>query len=101
MAQPPNGGAQGGGSLVSMFMPMIIIFGIFYFLMIRPQQKQQKKTKEMLSALQKGDEIVTRSGMHATIFGLTDTIVTLEISEGIRVKINRDQVAYKKNGETN
>ncbi|MBI2974540.1 MAG: preprotein translocase subunit YajC [Deltaproteobacteria bacterium] len=94
--QPGAGGAQGGGGLAGLFLPMGIVFGIFYFLMIRPQQKQAKKVKAMIEALKKGDEVVTRSGIHGKIHGLADNIVTLEIAENIRIRLNKDQVGYVK-----
>ncbi len=98
MAQSPGaGGAQGGaGGLAGMFLPMLVVFAIFYFLMIRPQQKQVKKVKAMIEALKKGDDVVTRSGIHGKIHGIADGIITLEIAENVRIKLNKDQVGYVK-----
>lgn len=94
--QPGGGAAGGGGGLAGLFLPMIIVFAIFYFLMIRPQQKQAKKVRAMLDALKKGDEVVTRSGIHGKIHGIADNLVTLEIAENIKIKLNKDQVGYIK-----
>lgn len=91
------GAGQGGtGGLMGMFLPMIIVFGIFYLLMIRPQQKQAKKIRAMLEAVKKGDQIVTRSGIHATVYGIADNIVTLEIAENVKIKMNKDQIGVVK-----
>lgn len=87
----PATGQQGG--LLGMLAPMLIVFAIFYFLMIRPQQQQQKKHKAMIGALKKGDEVVTRSGIIGVIYGIADSIVTLEIENGVRFKMLKDQVA--------
>ncbi len=81
---------------MGMLAPMLIVFAIFYFLMIRPQQQQQKKHKAMVEALKKGDEVVTRSGIIGTIYGIADTIMTLEVENGVRFKMLRDQVATLK-----
>jgi preprotein translocase subunit YajC len=70
-------------------------FGIFYFLLIRPQQKRQKEHKALLSNLKKGDQVITAGGMYGKITGLTDTAVTLEIAEKIRVKVARGQISAR------
>ena len=74
-------GEQVGGlaSLVSMFLPMILIVGVFYFLMIRPQRKKDKKVKDMLAALKPGDRICTIGGIYATIKGLRENEVILSV----------------------
>lgn len=95
MGQTPSGGGQAGqASMLSMFAPLIIIFIIFYFLMIRPQQKQQKKLQQMLQAMRKGDQVVTRGGIHGKITGVADNIVTVEIAENVRVKMGRDAIVH-------
>ncbi len=76
-----------------MFLPMILVFGIFYLLLIRPQSKQRKKHQELLGKLKKGDDVVTTSGIHGKIAGVADTLVTLEIADNVRVKMDRQQVA--------
>lgn len=86
---PPPSCAQQGSPL---FM-MVIVFGIFYFLVIRPQQKQLKDHRLKLSRLKKGDEIVTTGGLIGTIQTLTDNILTIEIADKVRVRILRSQVA--------
>ncbi|MEM7413034.1 MAG: preprotein translocase subunit YajC [Myxococcota bacterium] len=91
----------------SMLVPMGMIFLIFYFLLIRPQQKRQKEQDEMLKAIEKGDSVVTLGGLHGKVVGVTDDVLTLEIAtlkggERIRVKAARmkvDTVQKAKKGE--
>ena len=85
------GGAQAGG--FTAFIPLIIMFAIFYFLLIRPQQKKTKQHREMISALKKGDRVVTSGGIHGRITSADDTVVTVEISDKVRIKINRGNIA--------
>jgi len=83
-------GGQGGG--FSAFLPLILMFAIFYFLLIRPQQKKTKQHREMISSLKKGDRIITSGGIHGRITGTSDTTLTVEIAEKVRVKVNRGNV---------
>ena len=69
------------------------IFAIFYFLLIRPQQRKAKQHKQVLASLKKGDRIVSSGGLHGVITGLTDDIVTLEIAPKVRVKVSRGYIA--------
>ncbi|MFB0506165.1 MAG: preprotein translocase subunit YajC [Thermodesulfobacteriota bacterium] len=91
MGAPGQGGQQGFG----MFIPLILLFGIFYFLLIRPQQKRQREHKELLGNLRKGDQVITAGGLYGRITGITDTVVTLEITEKVRVKVARSQISTK------
>jgi len=75
----PDAGA-GGGDILGMILPMVLMFGVFYFLMIRPQNKRKKKEKEMLSALKVGDRICTIGGVYGTITAIKDE--TIELSVG-------------------
>jgi len=90
-----QGAPQGAGSLVG-FMPLILIFIVFYFLLIRPQQKKAKDHREMLSKIKKGDAVVTSGGIHGRIVGLTEGIVTLEVADKVRIKIDRSQIGRPK-----
>lgn len=97
MGQPPAGGdGQSQGSLLTMFAPLVVIFVIFYFLLIRPQQKQQKKVQQMIQAMRRGDEVVTRGGIHGRVAGIADNIVTVEIANNVQVKMNRDAIIQVK-----
>jgi len=86
-----TGGGTGSGGLGA-FLPLIIIFAIFYFLLIRPQQKKSKQHKQLLADLKKGDKIVSSGGLHGIITGLADDVVTVEISPKVRVKITRGSI---------
>ncbi|MCF8045690.1 MAG: preprotein translocase subunit YajC [Desulfarculaceae bacterium] len=87
-----GGQAQGPGGIAA-FMPLIILFVIFYFLLIRPQQKRAKEHKAMVSNLKKGDRVITSGGIHGTIASLDETTLTLEIAEKTKIKVNRGNVA--------
>lgn len=88
-----GGGAGGQGGGFSAFVPLILMFAIFYFLLIRPQQKKAKQHKMLLSSIKKGDKIVSSGGLHGTVTGLTEEVVTVEIAPKIRVKVSRGSVA--------
>ena len=89
-----------GPNLMEQMMPFVFIFIIFYFLLIRPQQKRQKQHSEFLTALKKGDSVLTSAGMLGTIEGLTEKFITLEIAQGTRIRILRTQIASKFDGES-
>ncbi len=74
-------------------VPLAVIFFIMYFFMIRPQTNRQKKHQEFISALKRGDQVLTGSGILGRIEGITDTFVTLEIADGVRVKMLKTQIA--------
>jgi len=69
------------------------MFVIFYFLLIRPQQKKAKQHKAMLSAIKKGDKVVSSGGLHGVVTGISDEVVTMEIAPKIRVKVSRGSIA--------
>ncbi|MBI4040642.1 MAG: preprotein translocase subunit YajC [Deltaproteobacteria bacterium] len=82
-----------GGGLFDLLVPFAAMFLIFYFLLIRPQQKRTKEHQNFLKNLQRGDDVVTASGLHGKIHGLTDHVVTLEIAPECQIKIDRIQIA--------
>ena len=85
---------RGQGMVEYAFIIMLVaIVGIFYFLMIRPQQKRAKEHKNFLESLKKGDKIITSGGLYGTITGITDDSITIEIAEKVRVKIEKGTVA--------
>lgn len=98
MAQP-QGGAKGSGSIFGLMLPMVIVFAIFYLLLIRPQQKQQKKMKAMLASVERDDEVITRGGIHGKVAGIAEGIITLEIAQNVKIKINREYIATVKGKE--
>jgi len=87
-----GGGGTGGGDNFSFIIMMVVVFAIFYFLMIRPQQQKQKEIKKMRESLTHGDMVVTVGGIHGKVTALTDTIVTLEVAEKVRIKISREYI---------
>lgn len=90
-----GGGAEGadGGSGWLSILPLVLMFGIFYLLLIRPQQKKAKLHKEMLASVKKGDEIVTGGGIFGKVTGIDDQVAVVEIAPQVRVKVNRSQIA--------
>ena len=91
-AQSAPAAAPFGSDLMA-FLPMIAIFVVFYFLLIRPQQKKAKEARAMLEALQKGDEIVTAGGVLGKISKLGDQYVTVEIANGTEIMVQRGAIA--------
>jgi preprotein translocase subunit YajC len=83
-------GAQGG---FSAFIPLILMFVIFYFLLIRPQQKKQKEHQEMIRNLKKGDRVMTNGGFYGRIVSLDEAVATVELADKVRVKVNRGYIA--------
>lgn len=88
-------GACGGQAGMMNFGLIAMMFAIFYFLLIRPQQKKQKEHAKMLSELKKGDQVVTGGGLIGTISGSTDKTFVVEVSEKVRVRVLRSQVLDK------
>ncbi|MEM7252942.1 MAG: preprotein translocase subunit YajC [Pseudomonadota bacterium] len=85
--------APGGGDLIGGLLPIIIIFGVFWFLLIRPQQKKQKEHRQMVQALAKGDEVVTNGGLLGKVTEVGDAFVTLEIANSTQVRVQRMAIA--------
>lgn len=93
MGTPPGGGAGGGQSALTSMVPLVIMFGIFYFLLIRPQQKKAKEHKALLDALKKGDQVVTAGGMHGKVTAVEENVVTIEVANNVNIKFNKGHVA--------
>ena len=83
--------SQPGG--IALFLPLILIMVIFYFLMILPAQRRQKKVTEMLTNLKNGDKVITNGGIYGTIVGLEDDAVQLRIAEQVKIKVARNAIA--------
>ncbi len=92
MGPAPGGGAGGASSLMS-FLPIILIFVVFYFLLIRPQQKRAKDHRTLLANLKEGDQVITSGGIYGRITGIREDKVTVEISDKVRVKVARGNIA--------
>ncbi len=92
MGPNPQGGQGQGGGLLG-FLPLILIFVIFYFLLIRPQQKRAKEQKAMLDSLKKGDKVITSGGVYGVIEEVKQNTVIVKIAENVRVKFGRAYIA--------
>ena len=86
------GAAPAGPNQLMSFLPLVLIFAVFYFLLIRPQQKKAKDQQDFLSNMKKGDVVVSSGGIIGTITGLTETVVTLEVADNVRVKVSRPYI---------
>ncbi len=94
-AQEAAPGPCGTGGSTSTIIMLVVMFAVFYFLLIRPQQKKAKQHQSMLGGLQKGDEVVTAGGLVGKITGVSDKVLTLEVSEKVRVRVIKSQVTDK------
>ena len=92
-AMGAGGAAQKQAGAGDTLVLMIALFAIFYFLLIRPQQKERKKRQEMINSLRKGDRIITSGGICGRITAVGDTKITLEISDKVRIKVLRGNIA--------
>ena len=87
-------GAGGGGSGFETMLPLVLIFAVFYFLLIRPQQKKAKFHREMLGMINRGDKVVTNGGIMGTVTKvISDSELAVEIAEGIKVRVQRSMIA--------
>lgn len=94
MAPAPGGeGGEGGGNPIAAFVPLILMFVIFYFLLIRPQQKKAKMHRELLGNLKKGDWVLTNGGLIGRVTDMDGDVLDLELNPGNTVKISRGYVA--------
>lgn len=91
-AQAGGAPAGPGGNPLISFIPFVLIFVIFYFLLVMPQQKKMKKRKAMIEALKKGDRVTTTGGIMGTVTNLSSDVVTIQIAEGVRVKVARNYI---------
>jgi preprotein translocase subunit YajC len=90
-----GGGAGGGFAALQPFVLMAVMFGVFYFLLIRPQQKRQRETDDMLKALRKGDKVRTSGGIRGEIVELTETDVTLRVDDKVKLNVLRSHIASR------
>jgi len=95
MSGPPGGaaGASGGMAAFQQVIPLVFMFAIFYFLLIRPQQKKAKEHKVLLDSMKKGDNVITAGGVHGKITAVDDSMVTLEVANNVNVKITKSFIA--------
>lgn len=102
-AQAQTSAAAGPGpNILEQLVPFIAIFAIFYFLIIRPQAKRQKTHQSFLANMKRGDSVITTGGIFGKVEGITEKFVTLEVSEGVEIRILKSQIASSVNeGATN
>lgn len=86
------GGQPGAAGGIAGFLPIIILFAIFYFLLIRPQQKKAKEHREMITHLKNGNQIITSGGIYGTILSLDENTITLEVADNVNIKVSRGNV---------
>ena len=96
----PPGGAGGSSALLTQVVFFAAIFGIFYFLLIRPQQRQKRDRERMLGAVKKGDRVVTSGGLHGTVSGLTEHTVTLRVADQVRLEFDRSAIGRIVEGQS-
>ena len=89
----PSAQGEGGAGMTSTLVMFGLIFVIFYFMIVRPQQKRQKERQKMLEALKKGDKVQTAGGIQGIIMGIEDKTVLVQIADGVKVKVDRGSVS--------
>ena len=92
--------AGGTGAFLVQILPIAAIFLVFYFIVIAPANKQRRKTQEMLSALKKGDRVITQGGIYGTVQGVEAEVVYVKIAENVKVKMSRSAVTSVVSQET-
>jgi preprotein translocase subunit YajC len=92
LAHAMGGKGEGGVGGLTGIIPLLLMFVVFYFILIRPQQKQARKHQDFVKNLKAGDRVVTSGGLHGIVTGMTDTTVTLEIADKVRVKVTRSAI---------
>jgi len=90
----PGGGSGGSGAGgYAGLIPLVLMFVIFYFLLIRPQQKKAKQHRELLSSLKRGDSVITNGGIYGRIAEINENVITLEVADKVRIKVARSFVS--------
>ena len=97
LAQSAAPSVQAKPSLLETIFPFLAILVVFYFVFSRPQQKKMKEHQDLLATLKRGDKVITNSGIFGEITGVTDKFVTLEVSENVRIRILKSQIAGQAN----
>ena len=92
---------QGGSNIFASLLPLIVLFAIFYFLVIRPQQKQAKAHKEMISSLKKGDKVITNGGLICEVIKPEENFIKVKLNDDVTVKLSKEYVAKKIEKSTN
>lgn len=85
--------AEGQGSIANMMLPMVFIFGIFYFMLIRPQQRKEKERRKMIDEIKSGDRIMFGGGILGTISNVKETTFTVKIADNVKIEVSRGAVS--------
>ena len=96
LAENPDPSLTGTPSPVASLMPIILIFAIFYFLLIRPQRRRQVEHQEMISALKKNDEIITSGGIHGTIVNVKESSVLIRVDDNVKIEVQKTAISQLK-----
>ena len=91
--------AGGAGSWLFNMIPIVAIFAVFYFILIRPAQKQQKQKEAMLAALKKGDRVVTSGGIYGSVTGVEDQVVVLRVADNVKIRVARSAIGGLVDGD--
>lgn len=91
MALMADGEGQSGG-LMGLF-PLLVIFALFYFILIAPMRKKQKALTRMISELKNGDKVITNGGIHGTVMGVSEQVITLRVADQVKIEISKSAVA--------
>ena len=92
-ATAAGAGAPPEANLITTFLPLILIFGVMYFLLIRPQVKRQKEIKKLIDSIEKGDEVVTNGGLLGRVIKLGEAFLVIEVADGVTLVVQRGAVA--------
>jgi preprotein translocase subunit YajC len=84
---------DGTTSLISSLLPFVLIILVFYFLILRPQQKRQKDREKLLAGVQKGDKVITSGGIHGTVEGIEDNTILVKIADNVKVKMDKGSIS--------
>jgi preprotein translocase subunit YajC len=87
------GGTDGGMAAFQQFIPLIFMFAIFYFLLIRPQKKKALEHKALLESIKKGDNVITAGGVHGKVFAVDNDLVLLDVANNVNIKITKGYIA--------
>jgi preprotein translocase subunit YajC len=90
---------EGQSNSFLLFVPYILIFLVFYFMLIAPARKKQKRHSEMLQQIKNGDRVITNGGIHATVVGVSEAVVQLRIADQVKIEVSRNAVAALQGGE--
>jgi preprotein translocase subunit YajC len=87
-----NGAGQGSPNMLTSLLPLLLVFVVFYFFMIRPQMKRQKDLTAFRSAISKGDKVITTGGLYGRVVDVADSVVTIEIANDVKVRVDKNAV---------